>query len=1259
MKINLLVEPNKQISDYSEMKAINNKVGRNISLTIEIMLKKAMKDFHSTSNETMPKFYQLLEILKNAKIKEIIATGLVEGTLNQDKWNSTSVNKVLTSVALIYKFESDEAKKLGLEKNSIILTCSSEVQKNVEYLVLKRVDFLNLPFAKVNNPFVHELPSDWELEIKVNQTFISASSNIVGTPFHDFWWDRSHQRLSSIFYDDKGELSADKHLHVNHWFNFLREFRGFLKNKQKNGASYAFTLENSEIEKNARIIIEIDDEVKKIYESDTPKLKFSLMTDPSIVFDATVTKSTEFDFVKYINEEIETFMVNKQNFDNEIISLNNDILVKKNLLAKQNETYKLSYDTRNRIQDEINEYKKVKLSFENEISNLKNSVKNFESEILKINNSKNKNIDLKLIEEKNERVNENKISIKEIELQVKSIEDKITDHESELRETENKIKNEEQELNVLNSSIRELNNQNASLEREIKNINDKIEVRKRTISQVKGNIYYECEIRIKEKELDEGFNFVPFDFEKFIKSNYDAANIFWKASTYDEGFARIYSRYYDGFANLRVGAYRNPYLVTALNNPSMFSTSMNNKNPNYKKYLPVKGLNLNEKQIDAVETALNTSSIAFLQGPPGTGKTQVISGLTTNLINKGENILISSSTHEAINNAFDRIHDISRDNPNVFFLKMLSGNRLKNKDVKDEELAYTEQKMRYNFYNAIDNFVIGDDGESDVLNNVNELLKLDNIELEKTINEIAFTKIIENNFGNVSNLKYLKKYYCEPGAESFFETNPSGYIQAIIYQTRDNQKVRMSNGEVGQKLNKLISEFSTQIKFEDDDFFDNKLLLEKIKSSLEKHSNSNILNKFKTLNKKFKDTYDDHKNLNRNFASEVFENELINVIGITTTANQQIMVDGEKKMLFSEYQIDYEIIDEVSKSSTAELINASILSGRVLYCGDYRQIQPQDDLANHILFKEWVEKNPVAYEKLDIKPEVLIKTPIFKILALQLVTASEKQIYRFLNVQHRFTENIMNVVNNIYMDSEQLEMPKVQKEFKKYNFSYNNTNFNEDTCIVDTTHMSLDDQNLFRSKGVQLTNDYSFDSKNSILIKSNRTFASRINEVDALAVLKIVESMLDSGIKSSDIGIITITRSQAQLIKSLARSLEVKHVKIIERMAIDTVDNFQGREKEIIIVDFVNGRNILSEDGKKVLTPTNRNDDHLRAVERLNVAISRARAKLIMVGSFEYYDAIDSKLDIGTTSETIYLFREWLEKVRNQGGLYKLWNEIN
>ncbi|MBR5954137.1 MAG: IGHMBP2 family helicase, partial [Methanobrevibacter sp.] len=100
---------------------------------------------------------------------------------------------------------------------------------------------------------------------------------------------------------------------------------------------------------------------------------------------------------------------------------------------------------------------------------------------------------------------------------------------------------------------------------------------------------------------------------------------------------------------------------------------------------------------------------------------------------------------------------------------------------------------------------------------------------------------------------------------------------------------------------------------------------------------------------------------------------------------------------------------------------------------------------------------------------------------------------------------------------------------------------------------------------------------------------SIINRIEADIAVNLANDYLAAGVSEEDIGIISPYADQVKIIQEKT-PVEVK-----------TVDGFQGREKEIIIISTVRSND-------------NENIGFLRDLRRLNVAITRAKRKLIIIG---------------------------------------------
>ena len=77
-----------------------------------------------------------------------------------------------------------------------------------------------------------------------------------------------------------------------------------------------------------------------------------------------------------------------------------------------------------------------------------------------------------------------------------------------------------------------------------------------------------------------------------------------------------------------------------------------------------------DRQREFVTKALATSDFAILDGPPGTGKTTTILELIIQLVMQGKRVLLSASTHAAINNVLERVQEDTILSDHIFPLRI-------------------------------------------------------------------------------------------------------------------------------------------------------------------------------------------------------------------------------------------------------------------------------------------------------------------------------------------------------------------------------------------------------------------------------------------------------------------------------------------------------------------------------------------------------------------------------------------------------------
>lgn len=122
----------------------------------------------------------------------------------------------------------------------------------------------------------------------------------------------------------------------------------------------------------------------------------------------------------------------------------------------------------------------------------------------------------------------------------------------------------------------------------------------------------------------------------------------------------------------------------------------------------------------------------------------------------------------------------------------------------------------------------------------------------------------------------------------------------------------------------------------------------------------------------------------------------------------------------------------------------------------------------------------------------------------------------------------------------------------------------------------------------------------SVTSESNK---SPVNRLEASLALQIVQALHESGLSHDQVGIIAPYQSQVQYLKK-------KAVEMTE-LEINTVDQYQGRDKEAIIYSCTKSESEDNSIGKESTQTI------LHDIRRLTVALTRAKHKLVVIGDSE------------------------------------------
>lgn len=165
----------------------------------------------------------------------------------------------------------------------------------------------------------------------------------------------------------------------------------------------------------------------------------------------------------------------------------------------------------------------------------------------------------------------------------------------------------------------------------------------------------------------------------------------------------------------------------------------------------------------------------------------------------------------------------------------------------------------------------------------------------------------------------------------------------------------------------------------------------------------------------------------------------------------------------------------------------------------------------------------------------------------------------------------------------QYRMNKLLMAFPNREF-YNN-GLKSDSSVDDITINDILDTN-YDEDALLFIDTSDIDNYGESHLKDSKSI---VNKIEADIAVRLANDYLTAGVCEEDIGIISPYADQVKIIQEQT-PVEVK-----------TVDGFQGREKEIIIISTVRSND-------------NENIGFLKDLRRLNVAITRAKRKLIIIG---------------------------------------------
>lgn len=334
-----------------------------------------------------------------------------------------------------------------------------------------------------------------------------------------------------------------------------------------------------------------------------------------------------------------------------------------------------------------------------------------------------------------------------------------------------------------------------------------------------------------------------------------------------------------------------------------------------------------------------------------------------------------------------------------------------------------------------------------------------------------------------------------------------------------------------------------------------------------------------------------------------------NVIGTTCVAS------ARKEFMDNYPTFDVVIIDEVSKATPPELLLPMLKGKKIILVGDHHQLPPLigDDTLEETL-KSILEENSELEGREELQK--LLKESLFERLFKNLPRSNKKM----LAIQYRMHEKIMQTITPFY---------EQEDDYLRCGLTDSDTMRDH---LLESHYVKRDDHLIW----IDMPNERAFfeeqmkDGKSRYNQAELDVIRDLLKDLDFAAEMAKKAGKMAIDAKKS-IGVISFYGEQVKKIDRLIQQeMNLEHL----HLRTGTVDKFQGMEMDVILVSMV------------------RNNDHKNAdigfandYRRLNVALSRARELLILIGSTEMFTKKARQL------EARQMYSRLLETVKSQQGI--------
>lgn len=538
---------------------------------------------------------------------------------------------------------------------------------------------------------------------------------------------------------------------------------------------------------------------------------------------------------------------------------------------------------------------------------------------------------------------------------------------------------------------------------------------------------------------------------------------------------------------------------------------------------------LNLQQRDALLNSLRFGPVSLLQGPPGTGKTKFISSFVHLVLSEGlgKNILLVSQSHEAVNNALEKVAGLSEQTPAFSIV------RIGQPSMVSTALQRVHEDSRRQLYREA------------FAAEVKERVKAVGYSLGLPRAYVDHAVDVHSSLGLI--LQRIQIIESSAAPDDAAPQESSVHIERL--------KARFC--EIAEARFQLVVTTDSDLE----DSFTEYLAHLSAENGSPSPDKCHRLGQLVKLSAEFSDVLRNPRSNYTAFLARTASIVAGTCVGI-----------GKHALGIIDHAYDWVIVDEAARASPMELVVAMQAGRRVLLVGDHLQLPPIYPMA--------VQEK--MSQILDISKHDFRRINNFKrAFSSQYGTT----VGRTLRLQYRMATSINRVVSKCFYGGE-LEVARKEPGDEYVGLP---AYLQRQVVWIDTSDQGRDAYHAESGQDGALTNE----------AEANLVVAIIRHIAKSEAFLEAIRAVLEPD--EVPIGIIAMYAAQRDLIRKKLDQADWA-APIRDLYTIGTVDSYQGKENRIIVMSVV--RN-----------DTSTSVGFLSESERVNVGLSRAQDRLVVVGS--------------------------------------------